>query len=200
MFNFFRVDEKEKVLGLQRNLTQLYGVNYSSVLSNNTEEIEELNGAIATEKFQIHMYSIMIFISTAAALVKTYVLLSYCRRASINIHKSMLASILKAPMIFFDTHFIGNILNRFSQDMNNVDEMLPFVFTECFRVRNRNYFSKQNIFIILYFFIPRRWILGVVCGCWYNVYHHHSSLGFPDLYLHIFGFSGYSANNIFANR
>lgn len=76
----------------------------------------------------------MILVATAAALLKTYVLLNYCRKASVNIHKAMLASIMSAPMAFFDTHFIGNILNRFSQDMNNVDELLPFVFTEVFRV------------------------------------------------------------------
>lgn len=115
-------------------MTKLYGENFTSILSNNSEEIHVLNEATATEQSQIHYYSIMIFVSTAAALIKTYVLLSYCRRASINIHKSMLGSILAAPMAFFDTHFIGNILNRFSQDMNNIDELLPFVFTEVFRV------------------------------------------------------------------
>lgn len=112
----------------------MYGQNFTSELPENSTEIETLNDAISIEQIRVHFYSVMIFVSTAAVLIKIYVLLSYCRRASINIHKSMLASILSAPMAFFDTHFIGNILNRFSQDMNNVDELLPFVFTEVFRV------------------------------------------------------------------
>lgn len=136
---FYRVDDKEEVLSIQKNLTKLYGQNFTSELPENSKEIETFNEAISTEQVRVHIYSVMIFVATAAALIKTYVLLSYCRRASINIHKSMLASILRAPMAFFDTHFIGNILNRFSQDMNNVDEHLPWVFTEVFRVSYKRY-------------------------------------------------------------
>lgn len=134
LLDFCRVDKKEEVVGIEKNLTNLYGTNFMSTLPSHGEEMNSLNEAIVLEKFKIHMYSVMIFVGAVGSLLKTYLLLSYCRRASINMHKAMLTSVLAAPMSFFDKHFIGNILNRFSQDMNNVDEILPFVFTEVFRV------------------------------------------------------------------
>lgn len=132
-FNY-RVDKKEEVLGIQRNLTKLYGQNFSGILSNTSKDILITGEAVIAENFHLHLYSIMTAVATVTALFKTYILLSYCRRASVNIHKAVLGSLMTAPMAFFDTNFIGNILNRCSQDMNNVDELLPFVFTEVFRV------------------------------------------------------------------
>lgn len=132
-------------MGIQKNLTKEYGVNYTALLPESGDEMEILTKAITAETFQIHFYSVMIVVATAASLIKTLVLLTYCRRASINIHKAMLSSIMTAPMAFFDTHFIGNILNRFSQDMNNIDELLPFVFTEVFRVCRILFFGYYSL-------------------------------------------------------
>ena len=42
------------------------------------------------------------------------------------LHSRMLANILRAPMMFFDTTPIGRILNRFSRDVETVDGLLPF--------------------------------------------------------------------------
>ena len=38
----------------------------------------------------------------------------------------MMTSIVKAPLSFHASHAVGQILNRFSQDINNLDELLPF--------------------------------------------------------------------------
>lgn len=147
----YRVDQQQKVLDLESNFTKEFHTNgysnglnvtNSSTFDNFTLKLEE---ARANEKLTINLYSLMIFVSTTLDLLKTYALYDFCRRASINIHKSMSRTIIYAVMSFFDTHFIGNILNRFSQDLNNIDEHLPFVFSECFRVA----FSMTGIIFLV---------------------------------------------------
>lgn len=102
---------------------------------NETEQIKLLHEAIDKEQATIQMYSLVMILSIVSATIQTYAIFDYCRRASVNIHKEMVRNIMKATMAFFDTHFVGNILNRFSQDTNNIDEILPFTMRELLRVR-----------------------------------------------------------------
>jgi ABC-type multidrug transport system fused ATPase/permease subunit len=46
-------------------------------------------------------------------------------RAASRMHNSMFASVMRAPMHFFDTTPIGRILNRFSNDQDALDGTLP---------------------------------------------------------------------------
>lgn len=93
----------------------------------------------------IRLFSIMILVNALAHIVSNYLLFDFCRRASLNIHKAMTTNIINAVMSFFDSHFIGNILNRFSQDLNNIDEQLPYAFRESIRVS----FSAAGIITLI---------------------------------------------------
>ncbi|RWS04189.1 multidrug resistance-associated protein 1-like isoform X4, partial [Dinothrombium tinctorium] len=46
-------------------------------------------------------------------------------RASTRLHKQMLCRIFRSPMHFFDTTPTGRIVNRFSKDIDVVDQVLP---------------------------------------------------------------------------
>ena len=44
---------------------------------------------------------------------------------SFRIHNNMIRSVLRAPVLFFDSNPIGRILNRFSKDVGGTDELFP---------------------------------------------------------------------------
>ena len=52
-----------------------------------------------------------------------------CVNASQVLHNQMFASILRAPILFFDTNPVGRVLNRFSNDTGSLDNLLPIIFT-----------------------------------------------------------------------
>jgi ATP-binding cassette subfamily C (CFTR/MRP) protein 1 len=57
-----------------------------------------------------------------------------CAQASKVVHKNLLNNVLRSPMKFFDTNPTGRIVNRFTSDLDTMDQMIPFElldFTWC---------------------------------------------------------------------
>lgn len=108
----------------------------NSVINNDTPNLDEL---MKNSTKTLTMYSAMIFSFITLELIKTYFVLVFARNASIKLHRTMVDTILFSVMSFFDSHFIGNILNRFAQDLNVVDERLPHVLSHLIEVRNNSH-------------------------------------------------------------
>lgn len=61
-------------------------------------------------------------------LVNSYWLIVSSLYAARWLHDQMLSSILKAPMVFFNTNPLGRIINRFAKDLGDIDRnVAPFV-------------------------------------------------------------------------
>lgn len=58
-------------------------------------------------------------------LLSTVILYLGCLQGSRLLHSLMLGNILRTALYFFDTTPIGRILNRFSKDVDTVDNVLP---------------------------------------------------------------------------
>ncbi len=80
-------------------------------------------------------------------LLRAVVCYALCVNSSRVLHNRMFASVIRVPVLFFDTNpigttaynnfvnvhlivFVGRILNRFSKDIGYLDDLLPYIFCE----------------------------------------------------------------------
>lgn len=64
--------------------------------------------------------------STAITLFATSIAMAVgCVYAARNLHDNLLHQTMRLPMAFFDTTPLGRIVNRFSRDVDVVDNILP---------------------------------------------------------------------------
>ncbi|XP_067014552.2 probable multidrug resistance-associated protein lethal(2)03659 isoform X2 [Anabrus simplex] len=82
----------------------------------------------------IYIYSAFVLGTVIVTMARSLLFFSACMRASIRLHDCMFNSITRATMTFFNTNPSGRILNRFSKDMGNIDEVLPITMIECFQI------------------------------------------------------------------
>ena len=80
--------------------------------------------------FYLTIYVVINFLAALISAVQTVVLTICSLRASKIFHDRMLAKLVGAPMTFFDVTPTGRILNRFLQDMQNVDNYVPSVIID----------------------------------------------------------------------
>lgn len=83
-------------------------------------------------------------------------------RASRCLHNMMFNGITRARMYFFHTNPSGRILNRFSKDMGQVDEILPSVMIDVIQI----FLQLTGIIVVIavvnYWFIIPTAIIGII--------------------------------------
>jgi ATP-binding cassette subfamily C (CFTR/MRP) protein 4 len=81
-----------------------------------------------------------------------------------NLHDKMFRKIVAMPMRFFETNTSGRILNRFSKDMDSIDEDVPMSFLFTVLVAGEIIFIAIFNFVVnLKMLIPTLVMFGIVC-------------------------------------
>ncbi|OBA20261.1 hypothetical protein METBIDRAFT_44026 [Metschnikowia bicuspidata var. bicuspidata NRRL YB-4993] len=104
-----------------------------NVLSNiwlkHWSEVNTDNGHNPSALKYLGIYFLLGIGYSVSTLTQTCIMWIFCTiEGSKKLHNGMATSVLRSPMSFFETTPIGRILNRFSNDVYKVDEVLGRVF------------------------------------------------------------------------
>lgn len=105
----------------------------------NTEAYEE------KYMYYLLMYLMLGVLQGIVLFISFYMALTRMVQASGKLHDLMLRSILRSPMSFFDTTPIGRMMNRFSSDVDIMDNKLP----DSFRLWSIMLFSTLAVLIVV---------------------------------------------------
>ena len=133
-------------------------------------KVTELPKLLKQERFYhaLITYSVLLLFGILLVLIGTLCLGLVPLNAAYIIHKKMVSCIIRAPLSFYATNPVGRIMNRFSQDINNLDENLPLYLTMFCHIASPTLAglilaSISNVFLIIlvlvtlvvFFFISR---------------------------------------------
>ncbi|CAI0545470.1 unnamed protein product [Linum tenue] len=71
--------------------------------------------------FFLSVYALLSLGQVSVTLGNSYWLITSSLRAAKRLHDSMLATLLRAPMLFFHTNPLGRVINRFAKDLGEID-------------------------------------------------------------------------------
>ena len=89
---------------------------------------------INEEMLDIYIFTLITIATIVITVARSFLFFNVAMKASINLHNSMFRGITRAAMYFFNTNPSGRILNRFSKDMGQVDEILPAVMMDVIQI------------------------------------------------------------------
>lgn len=80
--------------------------------------------------FDVYVFSAITLLTIITTFWRSFSLINACVRASKTLHNAMFQKITRAHMQFFITNPSGRILNRFSKDIGQIDEILPSIWID----------------------------------------------------------------------
>ncbi|KAH8281369.1 hypothetical protein KR054_000152, partial [Drosophila jambulina] len=92
--------------------------------------LQNTGWSLSTEQVDIGLFTLITVLSIVTTLASSILIFNLARKCSIGLHNSIFNAISRASMYFFNTNPPGRILNRFSKDMGQVDEILPVVMMD----------------------------------------------------------------------
>lgn len=97
-------------------------------LSNDVTVTRVATGILSAEHHQV--IAALTFALATVLLVRTAAVFSRGTRIASTRHKELLQGVLRSPVVFFDRNPVGRVLNRFANDMQQLDEIVPSMILE----------------------------------------------------------------------
>lgn len=147
----------------------------TSLSSLETDEIGEKDETYET-RYYLQVFAGIALANSFFTMLRAFLFAYGGIRASLNIHKTLLKSTLTSTLSFFDTTSFGRIINRFSSDITDVDDRLPFNLN----IFLAQIFSLAASLIITIYGIPVTSIMIVILAIpYYFIQVELNALDFP---------------------
>lgn len=109
--------------------------NMSAFIRKNLTDTPEFEIVKQKHSWTLNLYTSMTIVATIFTLGRAFCYFIFSTVASMKLHEATFEKVMGATMKFFDTHRVGNVLNRFSRDLAIIDEHIPYIIFDAFRVR-----------------------------------------------------------------
>ena len=118
----------------------------------------------------VYIFTAITILTVVITLSRSFMFFTLAMKASRSLHDAMFNGITRARMYFFNMNPSGRILNRFSKDMGQIDEILPSVMIDVVQI----FLSLFGIVIVVaivnpLYLIPT-FIIGVIFYFMRNFY------------------------------
>jgi len=85
-----------------------------------------LSSSLDNSTYYLIVFGCIAAINSVLTLIRAFIFAYGGVVAALELHYKLLNKIFKAPVVFFDLTAFGRIINRFSTDIFNLDDALPF--------------------------------------------------------------------------
>uniref|UniRef100_W4VRR2 Putative abc transporter c family member n=1 Tax=Corethrella appendiculata TaxID=1370023 RepID=W4VRR2_9DIPT len=127
------------------------------------KKIENILEAIEADKyFDVYIFTSLVVSTVIITIIRSFLFFSAAMKASRNLHDSMFEGVTKATMYFFNTNPSGRILNRFSKDMGQIDEILPSVMIDVVQIFLSLFGIIAVVAIVNYYYLIPTLIIAVI--------------------------------------
>jgi ABC-type multidrug transport system fused ATPase/permease subunit len=168
----FRIDTEQQIL-------------YHTIHNNTNDSYKNL---IEKRHQMIYIFPIILITVAIMSFLRAGIFYLLAKKASLSLHRLLFEKVVNASAQFFSEHYIGNILNRFSEDLLYVDERVPLSMYLALEVR---------IYMIKSFFIKLN--LDICRNNWNHdtngIRKHNISHNFPSIW-----YTSSRNNNIFSKN
>lgn len=125
-FSVYRVNWEQSLLGNSTGpLSEQLNVTTENPLNSTSTDNGQSDEIWAKRMEFIYYYGTAMVIVFYLAFQRTALFFQTCIHASRNLHEQLYLGITRSPMEFFNKNSSGRILNRFSNDIGNIDTLLP---------------------------------------------------------------------------